>query len=130
MIVAALVAGRLAPLRPALCWTLGRLGARQPSYGPLNSVIPAEVVTNWLDRLAKVGDNASVFHLALMQLGRRTEDRYRDISEATRGRVLKTMQDHHAPEHFITLVRDGGSLETEEQDLIFGEALPSGLRIR
>src|SRR6186997_2105000 len=32
MIVQNLVAGRLAPLRPALSWTLGRLGSRQPSY--------------------------------------------------------------------------------------------------
>jgi hypothetical protein len=40
------------------------------------------------------------------------------------------MQDHHAPAHFITLVREGGLLDTEEQNLIFGEALPKGLRIR
>ena len=45
MIVQNLVAGRLAPVRPALSWTLGRLGARQPSYGPLNMVIPADVVS-------------------------------------------------------------------------------------
>ena len=65
-----------------------------------------------------------------MQLARRTGDRYRDISESTRGTVLKAMQDHHAPAHFITLVRAGGLLDTEEQNLIFGEALPRGLRIR
>ena len=65
-----------------------------------------------------------------MQLARRTGDRYRDISEATRGTVLASMQDHHAPAHFITLVRAGGLLGTEEQNLIFGEALPRGLRIR
>jgi hypothetical protein len=130
MIVQNLVAGRLAPVRPALCWTLGRLGARQPSYGPLNMVVPAEVVEGWLDQLAAVADAASVFQLALMQLARRTGDRYRDIDVSTRATVVKAMHNQLAPAHFITLVREGGLLETEEQNLIFGEALPKGLRIR
>ena len=130
LIVQALVAGRLAPVRPALSWTLGRLGARQPSYGPLNMVIPADFLSGWLTQLAAVEDSSSVFQLALMQLARRTGDRYRDISESIRGAVLGAMQAHHAPAHFITLVQEGGLLDTEEQNLIFGEALPKGLRIR
>ena len=31
--------------------------------------------------------------------------------------------------HYVTLVRDGGLLDAEEQGLVFGEALPKGLRI-
>jgi hypothetical protein len=130
MIVETLVAGRLAPVRSALCWTLGRLGARQPSYGPLNMVVPADVLSDWLKQLAAIDDSTSVFQFALMQLSRRTGDRYRDISESTRGTVLKALQDHQASAHFIALVQEGGLLDTEEQNLIFGEALPSGLRIR
>ncbi len=130
LIVQALVAGRLAPVRPALSWTLGRLGARQPSYGPLNMVVPADVLSGWLTELAAIDDSSSVFQLALMQLARRTGDRYRDIPESIRGAVLAAMQAHHAPAHFITLVREGGLLDTEEQNLIFGEALPKGLRLR
>jgi hypothetical protein len=130
MIVRTLVARRLAPLRSALFWTLGRLGARQPSYGPLNVVVPADVASDWLNQLAAVDDSAAVFQLALMQLSRRTGDRHRDIPESTRGAVLQTMHDHRAPAHFITLVLEGGLLDTEEQNLVFGEALPKGLRIR
>jgi DNA-K related protein len=96
----------------------------------LNMVVPADVLNGWLSQLAAVDDSASVFQLALMQLSRRTGDRYRDISESNRDTVLKAMQDHHVPEHFITLVREGGLLDTEEQNLVFGEALPKGLRIR
>jgi hypothetical protein len=129
MIVRALVGGKLAPVRAALCWTLGRLGARQPSYGPLNMVVPADEVSKWLDQLTSVDDPASEFQLALMQLSRRTGDRYRDIPEALRDKVLKSMREHHAPAHFITLVQEGGALDTEEQNLVFGEALPKGLRI-
>ena len=72
MIVETLVAGRLAPVRPALCWTLGRLGARQPSYGPLNMVVPADVLSGWLEQRTAVDDSSAVFFsssLALMQAG-------------------------------------------------------------
>ena len=31
-----------------------------------------------------------------------------------------------APRHFIELVRDGGTLDSEEQGLVFGESLPKG----
>jgi hypothetical protein len=130
LIVQALVAGKLAPVRPALTWALGRIGARQPSYGPLNMVIPADVVAAWLNRLVPLDDDATMFQLALMQLSRRTGDRYRDISDSVRGTVLKAMHKHHAPGHFIALVETGGTLDAEEQSLVFGEALPKGLRIR
>jgi len=30
---------------------------------------------------------------------------------------------------FTKLVRDGGSLDSEEQGLVFGESLPKGLRL-
>ncbi|MBS0266615.1 MAG: molecular chaperone DnaK, partial [Planctomycetes bacterium] len=119
-----------AAVRPALCWTLGRIGARQPSYGPLNMVVPTEVVEGWLKPLTTCDDASSVYQLSLMQMARRTGDRYRDISASTRDAVLSTMQAHHTSEHFLTLVREGGLLDTEEQNLIFGEALPNGLRIR
>lgn len=130
LIVQTLVAGRLAPVRPALNWALGRIGARQPSYGPLNMVVPADVVNGWLNQLVPLDDDASVFQLALMQLSRRTGDRYRDISDSVRGAVLKAMSRHHAPAHFIALVKEGGALDTEEQSLVFGESLPKGLRLR
>jgi hypothetical protein len=64
-----------------------------------------------------------------MQMSRRTEDRYRDLPEKHRAKVLKWLQTQEAPAHFIELVRDGGQLDTDEQGLVFGEALPKGLRI-
>jgi hypothetical protein len=64
-----------------------------------------------------------------MQLARRTEDRYRDLPDAQRERAATWLGTRDAPAHFIQLVQDGGRLDSEEQGLIFGEALPKGLRL-
>jgi hypothetical protein len=62
-------------------------------------------------------------------MARRTGDRYRDISDATRARAVDWLTAASAPEHYIRLVREGGRLEAEEQRTVFGESLPRGLRI-
>ena len=67
--------------------------------------------------------------LAVMQMARRTDDRYRDLPEKARDKVLAWLDRADAPEHFVNLVRSGGMLSEEEQDLVFGESLPKGLRI-
>jgi hypothetical protein len=52
------------------------------------------------------------------------------LDDATREDVVDWMQAISAPEHLQHLVRDGGSLDREEQGRVFGEALPKGLRIQ
>ncbi len=121
---------RLEPVRPALTWALGRIGARQPVYGPLNTVTPVETAAEWAGRLMDLaaGDQP-MEHLALMELARKTDDRYRDLPEKLRGKVLEWLVSNRAQDHFIQLVRSGGRLDREVQGLVFGEALPKGLRI-
>ncbi|HUG91435.1 MAG TPA: Hsp70 family protein, partial [Planctomycetaceae bacterium] len=41
MIAGLLPRPRMEPVRQALLWALGRVGARMPVYGPLNTVVPA-----------------------------------------------------------------------------------------
>jgi len=120
---------KLEPVRPAVTWTIGRIGARVPVYGPLNTVVPADVVVRWLKRLTDSVEDDRAGQLAVMQMSRRTEDRYRDLPEKHRARILKWLATGEAPAHFVELVRDGGQLDTDEQGLVFGEALPKGLRI-
>ncbi len=115
--------------RGAILWAIGRLGARQLTYGPLNAVVPAEKAAEWVDRLLKAPADDPHLGLTLMQLACRTHDRYRDLPEKHRRLVLQWLADHQAPEHFLILVREGGSLESEEESLIFGESLPIGLRL-
>jgi hypothetical protein len=64
-----------------------------------------------------------------MQLARRTGDRYRDVPEKIRDRVVGRLEVDSAPRHFAQLVAVGGELAEEEQGLVFGDSLPRGLSI-
>lgn len=120
---------RFSLLREAALWAFGRVAARRPVYGPLNSVVPPEVAARWFIGLSnlKLTDGLSGF--ALMQLARKTGDRYRDVDESTRANVIKALERSKAPRHFRDLVAEVTRLESEDQSLVFGESLPKGLRI-
>lgn len=120
---------KLEPVRPAMVWALGRIASRQPSYGPLNTVVPPETAGRWLSRL--IGSKATSPNetLAVMQAARRTDDRYRDLPEKLRNEASQWLEDHDAPAHFIELVVQGGSLDQDEKGLVFGETLPKGLQM-
>ncbi|HRI12680.1 MAG TPA: Hsp70 family protein [Verrucomicrobiota bacterium] len=126
--LAGLLERRLEPvLLKAVCWAFGRIGARVPAYGPLNALVPTDVAEAWLTRLQRnpPADQEALF--AAVQMARRTGDRYRDISDETRTNVVAWLQQQEAPEHQLTLVRDGGELAMAEEAQVFGEALPPGL---
>jgi hypothetical protein len=122
-------------VRPAMVWAVGRIGTRVPLYGPLNTVVPPETAAAWIRRLLDAcgGDppaaGTPAAPLAVMQLARRTGDRYRDIPEKPRDAALRWLTAEHAPAHFLELVRNGGRLDHEEQGMVFGESLPKGLRL-
>ena len=120
---------RYAALHPAAFWGLGRVGARRLVYGPLNGVVPPDVATRWLIRLMKTNSPDVLASFAVMQLARKTGDRYRDIDDNTRSSVEAWMDRAGSPKRYRQLVREVGSLESEDQSLIFGESLPKGLRI-
>jgi hypothetical protein len=120
---------KMEPVRPAVLWTLGRVGARVPVYGPLNVVVPSDTVGDWILRILELSPDDALATWTLMQLARRTGDRYREISEKLRGRVIEALKGRDAPAHFVKLVEEGGELDVAEQSQAFGEALPKGLRI-
>ncbi|MFW5775107.1 MAG: molecular chaperone DnaK, partial [Chitinivibrionales bacterium] len=112
----------------AVLWALARLGARVPMYGPLNELIDAETVERWLEKIMRLPlFNNSVF--CVMQLARKTGDRYRDINAQMRGDCIGYLKKQNAPSHMIALVEAGGWLEQEEESMVFGESLPHGLRL-
>ncbi len=113
----------------AAVWALGRIGARVPAYGPLNTVVPADTAAPWAERLMALRDRTKETAFALMHLARHTGDRYRDLPDPVRDQALAWMKKHNAPERLQELVRDGGLLDSEEQDHAFGEALPPGLHL-
>jgi hypothetical protein len=121
---------KLESVRPAIIWTLGRLGTRTPLYGPLNTVIDPSLAAKWARTILQTDLHDPAQPFALMQIARRTNDRYRDLPADTRQTVVKWMQEHKSPDHLIELVTDGGMLDTQEQQRAFGESLPKGLMLR
>ena len=120
---------KMEAVRPAIAWAVGRLGARSPMYGPLNTIVPVEVAADWLKRLMDCFGGDPAGWLSVMQIARRTDDRYRDVSQKLRDAAVRYMETEGAPAHAVELVRTGGRLDSEEQGLVFGESLPKGLRV-
>jgi molecular chaperone DnaK (HSP70) len=129
LLAARLPRERTQAMLDAMVWTLGRVGARVPMYGPLNTVAPADVAARWTAALVSLRQSSDSLPFALMQLARRTGDRYRDLPDRARQDAIDALVAHRAAEHLIDLVREGGDLGEEEQGLRFGESLPRGLRI-
>lgn len=117
-------------LEPALLWAIGRIGSREPFYGPLNEVVPIEAAERWIAALIAGRHHSSERLLAVMQLARKTGDRYRDIGEAVRESVRNWLTEAGAPKKYVELVMSGGELEEPTAAMVFGESLPVGLRLR
>ncbi|GAA5509967.1 Hsp70 family protein [Novipirellula caenicola] len=122
-------------IRHALLWAIGRLGSRQPLYGPLNGCIGASEIADWieslirLDRSTDAANHESVWMLALVQIARMTGDRYRDLPAEVRDEVVQYLTARSAPPHYLELLKSVGRLESEEEAAIFGDTLPLGIRL-
>jgi hypothetical protein len=120
---------KVGAVRDAALWAVGRLGARVPMYGPLNTVVGPAEAERWIAALLAMKLPPESLMFAMVQLARRTNDRYRDIGDEVRDRVLGWFDRNAAPPHYQQLVSVGGELEEEEAGLVFGESLPRGLRL-
>lgn len=116
--------------KPQDLWSLGKIGARVLLYGPLDKVVPPDVVKEWIDQIITHFSEAMDEKLAqcLVHLARYTGDRGRDLPERERKKLyemlLKTVsQDKLRP--LVELRPEG--LSEEEKEWSFGESLPAGL---
>jgi hypothetical protein len=121
--------GRERELGAAALWALGRLGGRVPVHGLLNGLVPVETVETWIARLMEAAPSDPGLPFCVVQLARRTGDRYRDLPSPLRHAVVAWLGGRGAPDRYVELVRDGGELREHEQHLVFGDTLPRGLRI-
>ncbi len=129
MLVDLLPKRKLDKIQGPMIWALGRLGQRHAVYGPLNTVVPRDRAEPWLDALLDLGKDDSIGPIAVMQVARRTDDRYRDLAESARDKAAAWLERRNAAAHLVQLVRDGGRLDTQEQRQVFGESLPKGLSL-
>jgi molecular chaperone DnaK (HSP70) len=124
---------RRPPVPPYAPWALARLGARALLEAPLNYLVHAETVMHWIEALlpyqpSHESDSRS-WLWTLTTMTRKTGLRGIDVDETLRQRVIQALQHHHAPRRFIHLVAQGGELEQEERQQLFGDELPLGLRL-
>ncbi|MBK9032650.1 MAG: hsp70 family protein [Myxococcales bacterium] len=114
-----------------LVWALGRIGARVPLYGPLNTVVPASKAAAWLTTLLgwdwPEPDKAA---FAIAQLARRTDDRARDLDEPLRARAAAAVRAMPGGERGAILIEQVVALEAREERVVMGDTLPAGLRLK
>ncbi len=110
-------------------WSLGRLGARIPLYGPLHSVVSAEIAGEWLKVLLDLPTFTAVTASAMVLVARRTDDRSRDIDEAIREQTISRLVALGIGEETIQLLSKHVPPERADAVRSFGESLPPGLQL-
>lgn len=111
-------------------WVIGRLGARVPFHGSAHQVVRPEIVEGWIARLMLLDwtrVDGPAFAAAL--LARATGDRARDVQDALRLQVIERLEKLKVPPTWITMVREPLELGAADEQRIFGESLPAGLRL-
>jgi hypothetical protein len=117
------------PANKGYLWSLGRLGARIPFYGPLNSVVPADAAADWIKALLNLPETTPDVASAVVQLGARTEDAERDINDALRDKAIAKLARAGIPDDLIESLRAYVPPARSDALRIFGESLPEGLRL-
>ncbi len=115
----------------ALVWSLARLGARELLYGSVDRVVPPKEVCHWMKRLFKFKwKPADPIDTAMIQMGRITSDRTRDISEEDRTHLLSWLADREVSGDLLNPVREKVTIKAREKSQQFGESLPTGLVLK
>jgi molecular chaperone DnaK (HSP70) len=118
-------------LDPAtLHWALGRIGARVPFHASAHQVVAAATAGRWLAALlAEDWKKAPAAAFAAALLARYCGDRGRDLDPESRAEVARRLQAARAPVAWARLVLEVAATDAEEEQRIFGESLPHGLRL-
>jgi len=131
MILELLTRPKMTPVRNPMIWALGRLGARVPMGSTAAVTVAASTAERWLESLMRQqADDVPTIPLTIMQLTRRTGDRFTDVGQEARAEAIRYLREMDASKKLIALIRDGGSTDAETQSAVFGESLPTGLRVR
>jgi hypothetical protein len=110
-------------------WSLGRLGARIPLYGPLHCVVAGKIAGEWLKALLDLSTFTAVAGSAIVLIARRTDDRSRDIDEAIREQAISRLMALGIAEETIQLLSKYVPPERADAVRSFGESLPPGLQL-
>ncbi len=123
----------LRPIRDALVWALGRVGARTLFNAPLDRVVPAATASDWARRfLAFLQERdeppTATDFFALARLTRRSGEAAFDVDGATRDAVAAFLAKNGVAETTERALDAKERVVDAETTAIFGETLPLGLR--
>ena len=111
-------------------WALGRIGSRIPFHGSAHKVVPKDVANKWIDcLLAQDWNKNRHAALAASIIARRSGDRERDLDDSVRLLVIDKLVNSKCAMSWINMVEQVAVLDVKDQQKIFGESLPAGLRI-
>lgn len=114
-----------------MIWALGRIGSRVPLNGNAQSTVSRETAERWVGQLMSMQlDEYQSLPLCLMQLSRRTDDRFIDLSASVRDEAADYVKQMGGFRQLVRLIREGGEVDTETREAMFGETLPMGLRVQ
>ena len=114
------------PRNASWLWSIARLGARTPLYGPLNVVVPPPIAEQWLDRLLALKILTIEAAAAIAEIGARTDDAARDVSVEVRLAAAERLE---GAGFSAELLRQAVPPQRRDVERMFGEALPEGLRL-
>jgi hypothetical protein len=123
------------PTLHSLLWMIGRLGSRMPISVGLDRIPNASKISMWIEKGMEwprewVAKQIQPISLCMMLWGYRTGDRYMDISEDLRTRLVGWLESHNAPSRHLELLRSSGRLQDDDADKVIGESLPLGFRLK
>lgn len=111
-------------------WALGRIGSRVPFHGSAHKVVPSDTASQWIDFLLgqdwNKNKNAA---LAASMIARQSGDRERDLDNAVRQAVIDKLTESRCASSWINMVEQVVELDANDQQRVFGESLPAGLRM-
>jgi molecular chaperone DnaK (HSP70) len=124
--------GRLArePRNTHWTWAVGRFGARAPLYGPLNSVVSPEIAEDWIRQLLALKQVTPEIAGVIAQIGARTDDPARDISESLAADAAARLRGAAVHESIVEGLLTPVPPQRIDTSRLFGESLPHGLALR
>jgi hypothetical protein len=117
------------PGNKSFLWSLGRLGARVPFYGPLNCVVSAEAAGRWDHGTARTAGVDDACSLVNRQLAARTDDPVYDVEPEIRQAAIERLGAAGAEDELLESLRAYVPPTRADAVRIFGESLPEGLRL-
>ncbi len=117
--------------RPQHFWAISRIGARELLYGSVDRVVPPSEVSDWIYKLISIKwEDPRPVCAAVAHMARKTGDRTRDLGGEDVEKIKNWFSQYDFSSSYIKIITDFVPIKQNEESVIFGESLPSGILLR